>query len=230
MQPFGSWKEQTTMATPIPIVCAKCGKQIKAPESVLGKKIRCKFCQAVFVAQKGSDKMTPAKPAAGKPAKAPAAKPAPAKPPQPDDDEDEDANPYRLVDISLAPRCPDCANEMEEDQIICLICGYNTRTREKARTRKVYDLTFGEHFLWLLPGIACAVAVLSLIGFNVWYLMKINDVVDWDNDPWYLGMWTIRGIMLWVVIVSLGCIWYAGKFAVKRLILHPKPPEVEKLK
>ena len=52
----------------------------------------------------------------------------------------------------------------------------------------------------------------------------------WENDNFFLGMWTINGIKLWVVIMSLGAIWFAGKFAVKRLILHPKPPEVEKKK
>jgi hypothetical protein len=220
------------MATPIFIVCPECGKQIKAPDNVLGKKVRCKFCQAAFVAKKGTDKSPPgkaAKPAAAKPAKAPAAKPAKPVQPEPDDEEDDD-NPYHLEEISLAPRCPDCANEIEEGQVICLHCGYNLRTREKAKTRKVYDLTIGEHFLWLLPGIACALAVFSLIGFNVWYLLKINDVVSWENDPFYLGVWTISGIKLWVVIMSLFLIWLAGKFAVKRLILHPKPPEVEKLK
>jgi hypothetical protein len=218
------------MATTILIVCPECGKQIKAPDNVLGKKVRCKFCQAAFVAKKGSDKAAPAKPAKdAKPAKSPAGKPAKlAK--AADDDDDDDPNPYHLEDISLAPRCPDCANEVEEGQVICLTCGYNLRTRERLKTRKIYDLTLGEHILWLLPGILCAITVLSVIGFNIWYLMEIDEVVSWDTDPFYLGVWTIGGIKLWVVIMSLGAIWFAGKFAVKRLILHPKPPEVEKRK
>jgi hypothetical protein len=219
------------MATPISIVCPKCGKQVKAPENVLGKKVRCKFCQAAFVASTSGAKTPPAKPA-----KPPAAKDA-AKPPASKgsatsdrfrlDDEDDDPNPYVLQDVSLAPRCPDCANEIEEGQVICLICGYNLRTREKAKTRKVYDQTFKDYFIWLLPGIACALAVFTLIGFNAWYLAKIDDMV---SDDWYSAMWSHRGIKTWVVIMSLGLIWFAGKFAVKRLIFHPRPPEVEKLK
>lgn len=218
------------MAATIFIVCPKCGKQVKAMADVVGKKVRCKFCQAAFVARKSDGAAPPAKPPAAKPAKPPAAK-GTAKPANrnPDDD-DDDPNPYRLEDMSLAPRCPDCANEIDEGQVVCLYCGYNLRTRMKAKTRKVYDQTFKDYFIWLLPGIACALAVLSIIGFNVWYLWKINDVINWENDPWYLGMWTIRGIMLWVVIMSLGLIWLAGKFAVRRLIFHPRPPEVEKLK
>ncbi|HTU16512.1 MAG TPA: hypothetical protein VMG10_00490 [Gemmataceae bacterium] len=216
------------MATPILLVCPECGKQIKAPDNVLGKKVRCKFCQAAFVAKKGTDKITPGK--AEKPAKTPAVKPAPAKPAKPADDDEEDANPYGLVDISLSARCPNCANEMEsEDAVICLVCGYNTMTRERAQTRKVYDLTTGEHILWLLPGIACAVAVFSLIGFNIWYLVKISDLVE-GSDNFFVWVWGIGGIKLWVVIMSLFGLWFAGKFAFKRLILHPKPPEVEKLK
>jgi hypothetical protein len=222
------------MATPILLVCPKCGKQIKAPENALGKKVRCKFCQAAFVASTGGGKAPPAKsakPPAGKgSAKPPAAKDTNKPARLRLDDEDDDPNPYILQDMSLAPRCPDCANEVEEGQVICLSCGYNLRTREKAKTRKVYDQTFMDYFLWLLPGIACALSVFILIGFNIWYLMKIDEVVSWENDSFFLGMWTIRGIKLWVVIMSLGLIWFAGKFAVKRLIFHPRPPEVEKLK
>lgn len=231
------------MAATIHIVCPKCGKQVKAMADVLGKKVRCKYCQAAFVARKGDDKAAPSRPPTeekkkGKRPPAPSANqgklPAGNAADKPDryklDDDDDDPNPYHLEDVSLAPRCPDCANEIEEGQVICLICGYNLRTRMKAKTRKVYDQTFKDYFIWLLPGIACALAVFTIIGFNVWYLWKINDVINWDNDPWYLGMWTIKGIMLWVVIMSLGLIWLAGKFAVRRLILHPRPPEIEKVK
>jgi DNA-directed RNA polymerase subunit M/transcription elongation factor TFIIS len=219
------------MTTTILIVCPECGKQIKAPENVVGKKVRCKSCQAAFVAaspvsggNKGKPPNKSVKPAT---IKKPTDKPAKA---SKYDEEDDDPNPYGLIDVDLSPRCPDCANEVEEGAVICLTCGYNMRTREKAKTRRVYDLTAGEHFLWLLPGIACALAVCCIIGFNIWYLLKIDEVVSWENDNFFLGMWTINGIKLWVVIMSLFLIWLAGKFAVKRLILHPKPPEVVKTK
>jgi hypothetical protein len=223
------------MATTILLICPECNKQIKAPDNVLGKRVRCKFCQAAFVASKGGGSK-PAdgkagKPSAGKSAKAPVGKPAAGKPAKSAVGDEDDDNPYKLTDVSMAPRCPNCANEMEDEEaIICLTCGYNTRTRELAKTVKTYDNTAGDYFLWLLPGIACALAVLFLIGFNVWYLLKIDDVISWDNDPFFLGMWTISGIKLWVVIMSLGLIWLAGRFAVKRLIFNYTPPEVEKLK
>jgi predicted Zn finger-like uncharacterized protein len=220
------------MDATIRIVCPECGKQIKAPDHVLGKKVRCKSCQATFVAKKEGSKGPPAKSSkhsSSKPANSKAGKTAKVKPANPIDDDDEDANPYGMIDMSFLPRCPECANEMEEGAIICLTCGYNTRTRERNKLRKVYDLSGGEHFIWLLPGIACALAVLIIIGFNIWYLLKIDDLID-EQASWYLYMWRSRGIMTWVVIMSLFSIWFAGKFAVKRLILHPKPPEVEKYK
>jgi hypothetical protein len=227
------------MATTILIVCPECNKQIKAPDNVLGKKVRCKFCQAAFVARKGgADKASAgksAKPPAGKPAKPAAGKPAAEKPPAAKpakpvlDDDDDDPNPLGMIDINLAARCPNCANEMEsEDAVVCLNCGYNTQTRQQFQTRKVHPLTGGEHFIWLLPGIACALAVCSVIGFDIWYLMKIDDLVD--PDSWYSAMWAHSGIKLWVILMSIFAIYIAGKFAVKRLILHPKPPEVEKKK
>lgn len=220
------------MAATILIVCPECDKQIKAPANALGKKVRCKSCQAIFVAEETSGKKPPgksAKPSSGKTAKTPAGKPKAKKPAKQVDDDDEDANPYVMIDMSFVPRCPFCANEMEEDAIICLTCGYNTRTREKARMRKVYDLTFGKHLLWLLPGIGCVLGIAIVIAFNAWYLYHFRGDAD-PNESWYIEMWYSGGIKLWVVLPSLGIIWLAGKFALKRLILHPKPPEVEKLK
>jgi DNA-directed RNA polymerase subunit RPC12/RpoP len=214
------------MATTILIVCPECGKQIKAPDNVIGKRVRCKFCQAAFVASKGAGQA--AKPPAGKSAKPPAGKPA--KPSKPAVDEDEDdSNPYGMTEVSLAPRCPDCANEVEEDQIVCLNCGYNMQTREKPKLVKTYHNTAGDQFMWLLPGIICVQAIIVVIIFNVWYLMKINDLIG-EDDSWYLTMWRSGGIKLWVVIISLFILFFTGKFAIKRLIINYAKPETEKVK
>lgn len=212
------------MVASIRIECPECHRQVNAPARVQGKKVRCKYCQAVFVARGG----------AGKPPAGKSAKPAkPAKPAALDDEEEGGANPYGVTGLDLTPRCPHCANEMEEGDVICLHCGYNTQTRQRAQMRKIYDLTFGEHFLWLLPGIACLLVVLGLIGFNVWYHMNITEMIDTSEgspDPWYVRMWASGPIRFWVTVVSLFILWYTGKYAFKRLVLHPKPPEVEKLK
>lgn len=220
------------MATPILLVCPECGKQIKAPENVLGKKVRCKFCQAAFVAKKAGDKTSSVatKKPPGKTAPAKPAKTAPAKPTKPahQDDEEEDANPYGMIDTSLSARCPDCANEMEEGAIICVICGYNTQTRERYQTLKTFDNTGFDKFVWLLPGIACALVLFATIGFDIWYLMKIDDLVD--DQSWYSAMWAHHGIKTWVIIVSLFIIFFTGRFAIKRLIINYSRPEVEKTK
>jgi hypothetical protein len=98
-------------------------------------------------------------------------------------------------------------------------------TREKARTRKVRDITGGDRFLWLLPGIACALAVVALIAMDAVYCVFVSEWVDREND-WY-GFIDSLGIKLWLCIVSVFFMWVAGKFAVKRLVFHPTPPEVE---
>ncbi|HWG41626.1 MAG TPA: hypothetical protein VN688_02490 [Gemmataceae bacterium] len=223
------------MATTILIVCPECGKQIKAPDNVLGKRVRCKFCQAAFVASQGAAKPPTgksAKPPANKPAKPPANKPAagkPSKPAKPAVDEEDDENPYGVTDTDLAYRCPDCANEMEsEDAIVCLICGYNTQTRERIHTRKIHGNTTGEQILWLLPGIVCVLAIISVIIFDIWYLMKIDDMVDEKEFFW--GILAHKGIKFWVVLISLFILFFTGKFALKRLIIHYAPPEIEKTK
>jgi hypothetical protein len=225
------------MAGTIAVVCPECGKQVQAPPELIGKKVRCKGCSTVFTvqsaAQKTAIKTAPSKPAGPVKAAAPApkGKPPAAKPvakPQPsktDDDDEDDGNPYAVTTLDLSPRCPECANELESaDAIICLTCGYNTETRERARTRKVKETTGLDQTLWLLPGIACVIAIILLIVFDVIYCIKAS---EWFKDTWAEGFGDHLGIKMWLVICCIFASWYAGKFAVKRLILHPTPPEVE---
>lgn len=201
------------MAGTIAISCPKCEKQINAPAELEGKKIRCKECRHVFTVK------APPRAKAARPAK-----PAPAAPA----DDDESKNPYGVRDMEFLPRCPYCAKEMEsEEAIICLHCGYNTRTRERIPFKKTYETTGGDRFVWLLPGILCALGVLWMIG---------NIVIFWTLFPkwefeYEVNWWSIF-FALWARIwFSVACVFigfFFGKFAVQRLILNPTPPEKEK--
>ncbi len=194
------------MATPILLSCPECKKQLKAPPEALGKKIRCKACGHTF-----------AVPATAAGTSAPAAKPSKAKK-RPAEDDDDDQDPYAVTHLDLTPRCPHCAAEMESaDAFICLECGYNARTREHVATKKVHKRTGVDWTLWLAPGILCVLAILGMIGFDIWYVLREGD-----------SFMAHGGIKLWIVIMSLFAMFFAGKFAVKRLILHPVPPEIEK--
>jgi DNA-directed RNA polymerase subunit RPC12/RpoP len=221
------------MATTIAISCPKCEKQINAPAELAGKKIRCKECLYVFVvkappAPKGGGK--PAKgakeAAAGKPGKA--AKPA-AKGPAPDDDE-EGSTPYQVTQTSLLPHCAYCAKEMEYDgQVVCIHCGYNHRTRERVPMKKTYETTGGQQFMWLLPGILCALGVLAMIGIIVVFFAVFPRIeADNDQEWWsiFFGLWA----RLWGAVICLFAGFFLARFAVKRLILNATAPEREKLK
>ncbi len=196
------------MATMISISCPECQKKMSAPVELKGKRVRCKGCGNVFpVKEPAAGGAAPAKPLGGAHA-----------------DMDSDGTPYKVTEESLAPRCPNCANEMEsEEAVVCLYCGYNTRTRVQSQTRKLYHHTGMDHFLWLLPGIAWVLAILLIVTFDIVYCLYIS---DWVKDRWYefIG-WA--GIKMWLVIGSLFVIYAAGKFAVRRLIFNPTPPEIE---
>src|SRR5262249_37737004 len=146
-------RQSRRMATTITIVCPECEKPMKAPEDVLGKKIRCKACGHTFAARA----------AGGKSAGKPAAKAAKKK----DEEEDQPAGASGVTDEYLGPRCPECANAMEEGDIICLFCGYNTVSRTKPRFRKVREITGLDVFLHLLPGILCVLAVIGLVTADI---------------------------------------------------------------
>ena len=49
------------MAEKVSITCPECAKQLQAPAEILGRKIRCKGCNAVFVAQKAAENKVTAK-------------------------------------------------------------------------------------------------------------------------------------------------------------------------
>src|SRR5262245_44499307 len=123
------------MASPV-ITCPECQKQFKGKGDLQGKKIRCPFCREPFTVPVVEEERPAAKPAAKKPAAKAAAKSASAK--QMAGDDDDNPNPYGITQLDIAPRCPNCANEMEsEEAVICLYCGYNTLTRTWGKTDKV---------------------------------------------------------------------------------------------
>ena len=102
------------------------------PESVRGKKIRCKNCEgavSVPAAPAGPDqRITTAK------AKQ-AAKPL-------DDEAEYAKNPYGVTETSLSPRCPHCAYELDPpDAAVCLHCGYHMiKRRREASIKTIEDI------------------------------------------------------------------------------------------
>ncbi len=220
------------MAT-ITISCPKCENQIKLPADLEGKKIRCKECTHVFVvklppeakaAVKAEKKSAKDKEAAVKPDKKAVKEKEPAAKAQTGDEGDEDANPYKVTDTSLLPRCAYCAKEMEsEDQVVCLNCGYNHRTRERIQTEKTYEPTAGEWILRLLPGILCVLVDLFCLAviLNSW-IGREEKEAQWSEsfvNPFGLG------ICIWRTVLFLFIGVLAGRFAVKRLIFNPRPVE-----
>jgi DNA-directed RNA polymerase subunit RPC12/RpoP len=211
------------MAEAITIVCPECAKKITAPAEAVGKKIRCKGCQHIFVVKAPATKSTAAKaPAVKKP-------PAVKAKPKPTDVDEEDDTPIGVTALDTAPRCPNCANEMEsEEAVICLYCGYNTRTRLQAKTVAVEDTTFMTWFWWLLPGILSALGFIILLTFDILYTLfagKYFNPEDWT------AMFASGPFMIWAIwapttFLNVGLL----TFAVKRLALNPKPPERVKKK
>jgi DNA-directed RNA polymerase subunit RPC12/RpoP len=215
------------MAEMYTIACTKCGKQIKVGEAVLGKKIRCKDCQNVFVAQK---------PAAT--ARAAAAPPAGQQlsmkevyEQQIADEEAQGDNPYGMGAVEEgAARCPRCANAMEsETAVICLNCGFNVKTRTRAETKAVYEHTGQEVFVHRLPGIICAIIAITALVFGIIFNFKVQVwAKDWewlqneDKTYWLKpGIFGLYGSLALIVFVLIPC----TRFAIKRLVYNHRPVE-----
>lgn len=135
---------------PISVVC-QCGAKLNAKEELAGKAVKCPKCsQPIKIPAAGTAAPTqpatakptapnspakptaPAKPSASdapKPSKAPAKAPAAPKPAA------DDPMGGLFDDIGLAPApakhdivCPKCGAGMKEGAILCIACGFNTKT------------------------------------------------------------------------------------------------------
>jgi hypothetical protein len=225
------------MAATVTISCPDCGKQLKAPADVLGKKIRCKGCSTVFKAEEDVeevedaaedvDEVEEAKPKKGAAKKGEKKKEEPKKEGAKKKPTDGDDNPYGLTNLEEGNRCPHCAAEMlSEDAVICVECGYNTQTREQGRTKMVVEPTGMDVFLWLLPGI---LNVLLCIIIIAWIIIHWCFLAGWVDDPevWYWYAILHLSCRIWTTVALLFALAGAGFYAFKRLILNNEPPEVE---
>lgn len=211
------------MAATFVVSCPGCDKRITVPAELQGRKIKCKECTTIIEVPVIETKPSRSAKAAAPPPKAGKAGAAPEKKPA-WQDEDEDDQPYSILkEDEAAARCPHCAQELEEDAIVCIKCGFNTRTRQRSATRKIIETTSFDYFMWLGPGIGCVVLILFLIGFDYWYCMVLPDLVK-NGDYEFLSY---KAFPLWLIIFSLFGMYYSAKFAFKRLIMNPTPPEKE---
>jgi DNA-directed RNA polymerase subunit RPC12/RpoP len=240
------------MAATSVITCPECHKKFKGRQEFLGKRVRCPNCSHSFIVQKlVEDKVdSAARPAreavtAPQPGSLPddiiplaplspstpeAASAAAGEQPRPaksalDEELEADANPYGVHTLDLAPRCPNCANEMESaEALICLHCGYNTQTRRTPETKKTIEHTSQERFMWLLPGLACALGVFLLFVAHLINCFAVPGMVNQEN---WTVMFDSEALRLWIGIMVIGVMWGIGYFAHRRLIFHPNPPEKE---
>jgi DNA-directed RNA polymerase subunit RPC12/RpoP len=206
------------MAAMIVITCPECKKQLKGPADLQGKRVRCKACGQVFaVRSPPPSKSAPGPSKVSVPAaQAKTATPVPAPP-----EADKEKNPYQLSDIVVTNRCPQCAAELESPEaVICLNCGYNSLSRERMTTIRTYAHTPLDWTLWLAPGILCALAVLALIGL-ICFLLIPAGLQRVAGDAW----WGHFSIQIYGSFVAAGVAWFVGKFAFRRLVQNPRPPE-----
>jgi hypothetical protein len=198
------------------ITCPECHKKFKGKPGLEGKKIKCPLCAKPFVVagEKTEEaiKMAPA--------------PEPIKSAHTlgfaDDEAEDDQNPYGMTYIDIAPRCPNCAQLMaDEEAFICLFCGYNTLTREVGKTEKTFSHTAGERFHHLFPGLAVALVAFGFIVGLTYYCVVLPGVVA--NVRWAAMIFDSESLRMWFTIIGLSLIWGCGMYCYKRLIVNPTP-------
>jgi hypothetical protein len=229
---FIPFYELLSMTATISLSCPSCKKRMSGPAAAVGKKIKCKACNHVFVAAaEGAPAPAPAKtPASKAPAKAAGAatKAPPAKPTaeidknrllDPDDPEPGKGYLFEPDKADAVARCPQCAYELESPEaILCLTCGYNLLTRVRLQTMKTYEMKFMDWVAWYTPTVLMALVCLGSIAFGVFL---------WTGLKWWYGDWWFShfSVQIWFTVFAAAGAWASGKFVFKRVVYQPRPPE-----
>lgn len=223
----------------VEVTCPNCDETLKVPPTVFGKKVKCKHCEEPFVVKDPDAPAKPAKPgkAGAKPAKAAKAEATPPPPPatgKKNWDEDEGVEKVELVKEEEVPRCPSCAQELDPpDAKVCLHCGFNNLTRERATTKRVWAPTTGDWVAHLAPGVIAVVIVMVLIGLNIWFISNVREwmvgsIVDADEKDaagrpkFYIHP---AAFMFAIGIISARLGFTCAKFAYRRLVTEFTPEE-----
>jgi DNA-directed RNA polymerase subunit RPC12/RpoP len=224
------------MPATLDVSCPTCGKELKVPAELEGKRVKCKKCQEIFTVK--APAKAPAAKGGGKPP-APAAPPEPKKSPFADDDDEETepgkaAKPMEVIKEDDVARCPHCAKELDPpDAEVCLHCGFNNKTRVKAETRKVIAHDATDWTMHLLPGIIALVIVILLVSLDIYCGVNMRGWLegsDLESDEKDLTgrkkMFVPPGAFIaFIIALSMLVIVPAARFAFRRLVLEYKPEE-----
>jgi hypothetical protein len=208
------------------VACPFCDKQFRIQAKSLGAKLRCKGCEQIFTAEAVPSKNP--SPRSPKPVP-PAGKKTESPPKKNADDEEEEGGAYGAIQEQEPPRCPNCVQELEsENQVICLNCGFNNKTRTLNRVKKVQHKDFVDYLKWHAYPIVCTIifiiTAVLLILYYVRYRQWAIDNRAEDTVAWLLSN-QVSQIYIWVAALTI--FWKCGKPAVTRFIFHPHPPEEE---
>lgn len=227
------------MATVSVIPCPSCEQTLKVPDSILGKKIKCKHCGHAFVAE------APAPAKGAKAAKV--AKPTkPEEPPKPeasapykfqdDDDDENSAKPVGVIVESDVPRCPHCAQELDPpDAKVCLHCGFNNLTRTQVESKKVWAPDASDWMNHLGPGVIALLIFVALVVLDIYCLLNMrawmtgsfleSEQAD-PTDPSRKALLVKPGAFITLIwAATIMPIIGTGRFAFKRLLIDNKPME-----
>jgi hypothetical protein len=229
---FNPFYELFDMTATISITCPSCKKRMTGPAAALGKKIKCKACNHVFVAEaegaavpagKGTAPAGATKPGVPTKSQAPpaASKQEVDKNRMLDPEDSDPGKGYGFVEqkVDEIARCPQCAYELESpDAVVCLTCGYNLLTRIRLRTQKTYEMTAMDWVKWYIPTVGASLGCLVSIAFGVFL---------WTGLPWWYGDWWFShfSVQIWFTVFACAGAWYSGKFVFKRVVYQPRPPE-----
>ena len=141
-------------------------------------------------------------------------------------DEEDGKNPFGMVEVKVAARCPSCAKELlSEKDIICVHCGYNTLTREVGETKKTVEMTGQDQLAHLGPALGALGFALFALLFLLYFDLILPRSVQ--GSQW-LVLLDSEPVRLFITVPVCFMLYAAGNFGLNVVIFTPKPKEKEK--
>lgn len=195
------------MAGALTVTCGECKKVMQVPAVLAGKRIRCRGCNATLTVNKPAAPKAVAVKENLKPGEA-----------------YEQASAYGLHKLDEQVRCAFCAGDMDDGQVVCLKCGYNMQTRERHGVKVLHVQSGSDYFLWHLPSGLCVLVVMLCIAAIAIIWTGAPDLGGFWGE--YIQQWRWGAVYSSAFLAFI--IFISGRFAIKRIIYNPHPPEVEK--
>src|SRR5262249_8291183 len=97
---------------------------------------------------------------------------------------------------------------------------------EFLKTKKTIATTPQDRVEWMMPGVFSLIAAFLAVAIIVFLWVGLPALAAKAPGAWW-AIFDAKMTKVWGTVLCGFVIYFTGRFAIRRLILHPEPPEFE---